>query len=66
MQLNLNKLKKDRSKICNKCEHKKLNICTQCGCFIPAKVMMPFAGCPLKKWASPPDMSEGELNSYKQ
>ena len=27
-----------------------INQCKECGCFMKAKVFLPFAECPLKKW----------------
>ena len=40
-----------RIKICRECEHYKMFVCTQCGCFMPAKTRLKFAECPLKKWS---------------
>lgn len=39
-----------RAEICATCEHNKVNICTQCGCFIPAKTRSLKANCPINKW----------------
>ena len=40
-----------RISICSKCDQKNgMNICTACGCIIPLKAKLEFAGCPLKKW----------------
>lgn len=39
-----------RIAICRSCEHYKLFVCTQCGCFMPAKTRLKFAECPIKKW----------------
>lgn len=41
-----------RRSICNGCEirDQKLNICTACGCFIPAKTKLRDEVCPLEKW----------------
>lgn len=37
--------------ICKECPHlNRLNICRQCGCFMPAKVRIPEAHCPILKW----------------
>jgi len=37
---------------CSRCEffNKKKSICTQCGCYMKAKALLPFAKCPLNKW----------------
>lgn len=39
-----------RIKICRECEHYKMFVCTQCGCFMPAKTRLKMASCPIKKW----------------
>lgn len=41
-----------RSGICGDCPEliKKIQICKQCGCFMPAKVWLMDAHCPLNKW----------------
>jgi hypothetical protein len=39
-----------RLEICDGCEHKKLGICTKCGCIIAAKTRSVHAECPLQKW----------------
>jgi hypothetical protein len=41
-----------RKDICESCEHKiKItNICGKCGCFIPAKVTLAPANCPIGLW----------------
>jgi len=37
--------------ICKECpDLNKLNFCRQCGCFMPAKVRLPEASCPVLKW----------------
>ena len=42
-----------RLEICNSCEHlfKPTNQCTQCGCFIEAKVRLKGSSCPIDKWS---------------
>jgi len=37
---------------CKNCEHlvAKINICKKCGCFMPAKVRLKWASCPIGKW----------------
>lgn len=45
------RLRKARLTICEGCEHyTPLNQCTQCGCFMPLKVTLPHAACPIGKW----------------
>lgn len=42
----------DRLTICESCEHYNANFkrCAKCGCFMPAKVALPMASCPIGKW----------------
>ena len=42
----------ERLSICNGCEHliKATKTCTECGCFMAAKVKLPNAFCPIHKW----------------
>jgi len=51
---------KDRYSICKSCESFQplLKICSQCGCFMPAKVTLAAAYCPSKKW----EKCNSELN----
>ena len=39
---------------CRGCEHllPKINVCRKCGCFMPAKVRLKWASCPIGKWAA--------------
>ena len=41
-----------RNSFCSECPEliKKIQICKQCGCFMPAKVWLMDAWCPLQKW----------------
>lgn len=41
-----------RTSICCECEVRAelTNICTACGCFIPAKVRLTKSTCPMEKW----------------
>jgi len=43
---------KERFAICKSCEHLTpvVNICKQCGCFMPAKTAIAPAQCPIGKW----------------
>ena len=41
---------KSKAEICNSCSKRNVGICTECGCFIEAKIRMPMSKCPLKKW----------------
>lgn len=43
---------RERAATCNSCEHlnKTLSICKKCGCFMPAKVRLKWASCPIGKW----------------
>lgn len=42
----------ERINICYDCEirHEPTNVCTACGCFLPAKVKLLKSVCPLEKW----------------
>ena len=46
------KLAKERYTECTTCEvrDKTLNICTICGCFLPAKTKLEKSTCPMGKW----------------
>jgi hypothetical protein len=46
----VNEQAKKRAYICNECDKRNLGICTECGCFLEAKVRFPNATCPLGKW----------------
>lgn len=41
-----------RLEICNSCEvrNELANVCTACGCYIPAKTALAKSSCPLEKW----------------
>lgn len=39
-----------RREICDSCEHKKLMICTQCGCLTAFRTTVTFFKCPISKW----------------
>jgi len=48
----------DRIEACKKCPNlSKLRFCTQCGCFMPAKVRIMSAECPIRIWGkfTPPE-----------
>jgi hypothetical protein len=48
----------ERFEICKKCDSlNSMNFCTECACFMPAKVKLKNAFCPLGKWG------EGEIKS---
>lgn len=41
----------DRIKLCQECpDLNKLRMCKHCGCFMPAKVRLKSASCPIGKW----------------
>jgi len=45
------RIRKMRLSICKECEfYTGLEQCAQCGCFMPVKVMLPHASCPVGKW----------------
>lgn len=43
---------KPRTEICSTCnlKDKRLNLCKDCGCFLPAKTRVEDAQCPIGKW----------------
>lgn len=43
-------LAEHRAKICSECPFNKVNMCTKCGCYIPAKVCSVASKCPENKW----------------
>ena len=44
-------IKDQRMEICKVCEHfTNLLRCKKCGCFMPAKVLLVRARCPIDKW----------------
>lgn len=42
----------DRRSICNSCEvrNELVDVCTACGCFLPAKIRLTKSTCPLELW----------------
>lgn len=41
----------ERKSICGSCEHlTNMRTCAKCGCFMPAKTLIPFVSCPIDKW----------------
>lgn len=47
---NEKELAEERAKICAECPFNKMNICSSCGCFIPAKTASPKSNCPKNYW----------------
>jgi hypothetical protein len=43
-------ISENRLEICNSCEFRQNNICGECGCFLPAKVLSMDSKCPKDKW----------------
>jgi hypothetical protein len=43
---------KERISICKECDlfNQTLRICTECHCFMPAKVLIKSSSCPKNKW----------------
>lgn len=39
-----------RLSVCGECSRYKAKVCTACGCFMPAKVLLSEAECPEGKW----------------
>ena len=42
----------ERYAICQSCElrNTKINVCTVCGCYCPAKTKLKKASCPIENW----------------
>jgi Family of unknown function (DUF6171) len=45
-------IRDNRLATCNSCPYRieSVNLCSKCGCFIPAKTKLAGAGCPIGKW----------------
>lgn len=44
-------ISEERRQVCQSCDQlSTYNICNQCGCFMPMKVKLAAAKCPLQKW----------------
>jgi hypothetical protein len=43
-------ISENRLEICNSCEFRQNNICGECRCFLPAKVLSMDSKCPKDKW----------------
>ena len=41
-----------RKSICDTCEKNTMNVCLECGCFIPTKSYYKLSVCPINKWGS--------------
>ncbi len=46
------KIAKDRYAVCQSCEMRNsaANVCTVCGCYLPAKVILEKSSCPVEYW----------------
>jgi hypothetical protein len=60
--MKMNNYKVIRLEICKSCEyfHQILRMCSQCGCFMPAKILIKSSSCPIKKW-SPVDGNDNTI-----
>lgn len=45
-----NKVVELRAELCRTCEVNVANICTACGCVIPAKIKLAESSCPMELW----------------
>jgi len=50
----------ERMEACNSCEFLAVKICKRCGCFMPGKIKLPNAFCPIGKWGSQVTVQQGE------
>lgn len=50
-----------RLELCKSCDHfvTLLHLCGECGCIMDAKVKLPNAFCPLRKWTTSPAVNTG-------
>lgn len=57
-----NELAKERLAICKECPRLRKTImqCKECGCFMPEKVKLPNAFCPLGKWQASEEETPNE------
>jgi hypothetical protein len=46
----ISETQKYRTEQCNVCDKRDGGLCSECGCFLSIKIMLPKATCPLKKW----------------
>lgn len=45
------KIRNERLDLCQSCDkYNKLKFCSECGCFMPAKISLYQTKCPLNKW----------------
>jgi hypothetical protein len=47
-----NDVREERLSICMSCPElvHTINMCSKCGCLVPAKTWLPGTKCPIKKW----------------
>jgi hypothetical protein len=52
MPSKINEIAAERYSICQSCDqfNSTFKSCKDCGCFMPAKVLLKFSKCPLGKW----------------
>lgn len=60
-------IKQERLAICNSCDMfvGKIQMCKECGCYMPAKAMFASISCPIAKWSTA-DPGQGLLNSLEE
>jgi hypothetical protein len=57
-------VRKSRLDICKQCQYfTGLERCALCGCFMPAKVMLPHSACPIGKWEAEGEAPINEMPS---
>ncbi len=50
-----------RYKICQSCDQlNSLNVCKQCGCYMPLKTRLPWTHCPVNKWLASDQVNEND------
>jgi len=59
---------KERVEICKTCDKfaEFENMCTECGCYIPAKAKIILDSCPLAKWSADKDAWESKFNKIAE
>ena len=46
------KISEERLSVCRECDkfNPRNSQCSECGCFMDYKILLPFVSCPLNKW----------------
>ena len=60
-------VKQERLAICNSCDMfvEKIQMCKECGCYMPAKAMFASISCPISKWPTA-EPGDSIINSLEE